>query len=73
MAADVATITITLTMPEGTDGEDPKIMSALVDLASVMMVQAEDGLFTAGAEDASIENNEHLLDFSIMRSHVEVW
>lgn len=76
----VATITIRLDMPGVTVTNT--IREALDALADIMLVQAEDGLYTLGSRDASdlwneagteieIENN-HLVDFENMSVEVSV-
>jgi hypothetical protein len=68
----IARITIDLPLPEGTDISDPRIIEALDNLANVMEVQAEDGLYLGGHEDAELVDNEtgesveneHLLDWA---------
>lgn len=65
---DVAVITINLTLPRGTR-QTPEVVDALNNLASVMLVQAEDGLYTDGGGRHG--EGEHLLDF-IGRDYVDV-
>lgn len=48
----IATITFTLPI-EGSDTHSRKVVEALQALAEVMLVQAEDGLWTLGSPDAS--------------------
>lgn len=50
-------VTITITLPiEGNDTASPEIRSALNALADVMLVQAEDGLWSLGSPEA--ENDD---------------
>lgn len=53
-------VTITIKLPvEGNDtATNPQIRSALEALADIMLVQAEDGLYTFGSPDASDQWNE---------------
>lgn len=63
-----ATITVTLPLAEGTE-VTPEVRDALDCLAAIMLVQAEDGLYTGGSPDAE-PGGEHLADFAA--STVEV-
>lgn len=58
----VATITITLPIDEEITDD---VRNALDQLAAVMLVQAEDGLWTLGSPEAEQDEfiNEHLLNF----------
>lgn len=66
---DVAVLTVTVTLPEGTRAT-PEILEALDNLANVMHVQAEDGLYTDGGGRHG--DGEHLLDFDRTTCEVSV-
>lgn len=55
----------------GSPAEVARYRAALECLADVMRVQAEDGLWTLGYEDAESEDgpNEHVADIECMRVH----
>lgn len=52
----VATITITLPIEGDDTATNPEVRSALDALADVMLVQAEDGLWTLGSPESEDEN-----------------
>jgi hypothetical protein len=51
-------------LPRTLDGKPSQdILDALEALADVMLVQAEDGLYTYGDPDSDEDDNDFLLDF----------
>lgn len=57
--AHTARFTIRLGLPEGINPEDPKVQEALESLLEVMLVQADDGLYLLGHEDAELDDVEN--------------
>jgi hypothetical protein len=62
-------ITITLSLGEVSTLDGP-VAQALANLAGVMEVQSEDGLYTGGSPDAAVDDNEYLTDLAVVSTTV---
>lgn len=68
--SDRAVITVTLDLEPAQSFDEGEVEEALANLASIMAVQAEDGLYSTGDPDSEADDNRYLADVNFMQTDV---